>query len=398
MEKKLQIFLEKGYQINEWSVLQKDRARKKPQISAGIIFKSLLYQTMLGIKSILKLDQHHRTRRAKRMLESERKMVVSDSTLLRVLEKWEIEFTSEALYACHKKLRARGLASLKLRSGKKVMPAIVDGTCLGNHWFSVLSFGGKVYHGVDAEPYEGRGHELNASRRLIRRVHEKIGDSFATHILYDGLMADRKDFEMAREFNTHLLVKTSEETLSVIEDHQGLWNGSLSEELLQKTGTEIAKGFDAEHGMKYETYCARKDRWEGLRYPLSVCRVRETHVKGKYKNQTLTFWILTTDLSLTGLELRELAHTRWKIENNGFKELNEQTGSKKAYIKNPKVKQAWLLIVMLGMLLLKAFENHLSSDSDWIALTAKKTKSYLAQLILDSIAFSTDTQLLEAPP
>ena len=46
-----------------------------------------------------------------------------------------------------------------------------------------------------------------------------------------------------------------------------------------------------------------------------------------------TFWVVTTDTSLSLGEAREAAHRRWHIENNVFKRLSKHTGSKTFYFK-----------------------------------------------------------------
>jgi hypothetical protein len=49
---------------------------------------------------------------------------------------------------------------------------------------------------------------------------------------------------------------------------------------------------------------------------------KESYVKtGKEED----FWVLSTDENFTGEQLRELGHIRWRIENNGFKQLNTQS-------------------------------------------------------------------------
>jgi len=49
------------------------------------------------------------------------------------------------------------------------------------------------------------------------------------------------------------------------------------------------------------------------------------------KDRHEDFWVLCTDESLSGLQLRELGHIRWRIENNGFKQLDEQTNCDHVY-------------------------------------------------------------------
>jgi hypothetical protein len=72
--------------------------------------------------------------------------------------------------------------------------------------------------------------------------------------------------------------------------------------------------------------------------------VRERPLKAKQAGQTEGFWVLTTDATLWGEEIRELAHARWLIENLGFKATNAQAGSKLGYIHNSQVKETLLLL------------------------------------------------------
>ena len=47
-------------------------------------------------------------------------------------------------------------------------------------------------------------------------------------------------------------------------------------------------------------------------------------------------WIVTTDLSLLPREIREAAHLRWHVENNVFKRLSKQSGTKRFHFKDPR--------------------------------------------------------------
>ena len=62
-----------------------------------------------------------------------------------------------------------------------------------------------------------RGTELAATRRMMGRANQTMGDSFATHLLYDGLMADRIDFRSAVSlWKVNLVVKTEDTRLEPI--------------------------------------------------------------------------------------------------------------------------------------------------------------------------------------
>ena len=376
-------FADQQYQLNHLASIQKDSSRKKPAVTAGMIFKACVFQAVLGIESVLELDQKGRTKALRDLLDNDRDIATgSDSTILRAASAWVMEPLMEAGYALHCRLRRQGHASTTLSSGRKVRLAVEDGSCFGGHWGSALAFSGAVPHMADMEPYEKRGKELPASRPLMIRAARRLGRGFATHMLYDGLMMCRSDFRLARRLGMHLLVKTSEEkSLDIIASSKEAWT-KLSERDLERAGVETSRGYDSKSHVRYSLRAQAGIRWEGLQYPLKVAWVEEAHLKGKYAGKTFSFWVVTTDETLTGEELREMAHNRWTIENHQFKELNAQTGSKHGYIKNPRAKEALLRMWFLGLALLKAFRLHLDAWPVWREWGVKKTKNLLAQVIL----------------
>lgn len=375
-------FAQTEYQIQHWASMQQDGAREKPQISAGTIFEAMVCRPVIGARSLLQLDQKGRFAPIKELIGSSRDMVASDTTMLRALSAWDIGPSRTANYATHIRLRQKGLAKRVLSTGRKVCLAVVDGTDFGGHPMSVLGFAGGIYQAVDLEPSEGRGHELMTSRALLMRAAEHLGYRFASHVLYDGLMADRIDFRFMRKvLKSHLVVKTDEvETLEIIKSSRQVWS-QWSEAKLKRCGVEIARGVDPQGSIKYEIYAQAGIIWNGLEFPLKLAWVRETHLKGKYQGQTFEFWVITTDESLSAEELREIAHKRWAIENNGFKELNERLGSKDKYLKDPVAKQAAMLMGFLGMTLLKAFEVFLGTLQQWRNWTVRKTKRLLGWVL-----------------
>lgn len=382
-------FADKEYHFSGWANLQRDGARTRPDVASGAVFKACVMKSALGIRSLLELDQRGRSERMRSLLDSSRDIAGgSDTTALRALSSWNMAPLRRAGYAWHGDLTGRGLATTVLGSGRKTRLAVIDGTCLGGHWFSALAFAGGVPHAVDIEPYAGRGHELGASRRLMRRAANRIGFGFSTHILYDGLMACRSDFRLARSLGTHLVVKSSEETLEVIASSKEAWT-SLSERDMDRAGVEKASGTDAARMASWSVLAQGGIFWGGLEFPLKLAWVREVGIKGPRAGETSSFWVMTTDESLTASELREIAHHRWTIENNQFKELNELTAGKRKYIKNPKAKEALAMMGLLGLILLKAFRVHLESLKAWSDWKVKKTKNLLAQAILFGIPHET---------
>jgi IS4 transposase len=73
----------------------------------------------------------------------------------------------------------------------------------------------------------------------------------------------------------------------------------------------------------------------------------DTHLAGKYKGETETYYVISTDTKLPAEAMRELAKTRWHIENETFKALNEQCHSKHAFIREGSV--SLLLILFMSL-------------------------------------------------
>jgi len=377
-------FVETEYKFSFWADQQQDRARRRAVVTAARIFRAVVHQAVAGLGSLLGLDQWLRGRSVARLIgpPADPRCPGSDTTLLRALGAWEMEPLRQASYALHRQLSGQGRANRVLSTGRSVRLAVVDGSNFGGVWASVLGFAGRFYYSVDVQRYEGRGHELAASRQLLDRATERLGEGFATHLLYDGLMAVRDDFARARRhWGMHLVVKTTEQTLSLVTDSRALWSG-LTPEQLREAGVEVVAGTDAQRAIAYSVCAQGGLSWEGLPFPLKLAWVRETHLKGKYRGQTFEFWVITTDESLHAEELRELAHARWATENNGFKRTNAAVGSKKAYIKDATAKEALLLMWGIGLALHQAFWLWLDSQPSWRGWGVKKTRGFLSQCIL----------------
>lgn len=348
-------FVQTQCPLSQWAARQRDSARAQPQVSAAVVFLAVVFQAVFGLRSLLRLDQWLRWPLAKALVGSRRAQAASDTTLLRVVSAWQMRPLREAAAAWHRWLQQQGWARTRLSSGRQVALVIVDGTCCGGWWGCLLGFCGAVYHVVDVQRSRGRGHELAASRRLVGRVVKRLGPGFATHLLYDGLMAVREDFRRAiEEWGLHLVVKTREQSLEIVESSRAVWS-VMSAEALRRAGVEVVRGVDAGRAVEYVIYAQSGIRWEGLKYPLVLAWVRETYLKGPRAGPSEEFWVISTDQSLRAGELRELAHGRWAIENNGFKELNARAGSKYAYLKDLKAKTALVLMWELGAALLTAF-------------------------------------------
>jgi hypothetical protein len=169
----------------------------------------------------------------------------------------------------------------------------------------------------------------------------------------DGLYITDMDFRWAVEKGRyHLVVKTTEETLTVIQDARQLFFGNPNE---MKDALERARGVDVERGVEYEIVAAGGFYWGDLPYPLKVAWVRERFLKPKPGHPTETeFWVITTDETMSAEDLRDVAHARWWVENGVFRRLSELVGSKRRLTANAHVREALMGLWFLGLNLLNA--------------------------------------------
>lgn len=363
---KFREYREENFQASRWGEMIRDK-RKRPEIPAARIFESVSEMPVFGQKNLLELDAFLRTPEARKWHGSNRAMVASDTTIERVTEGMKYESIQRMGYAVTDKADEQALWDLKLPSGKKLRLGIVDGHHAGGIWASVLAISGKSDGVVDLERYPKRGCELEASRTVLKRAFCKLGKGFFGIVAGDGLYATKEDFQLGLDHGSHLLVKTDEETLTVVQDAKHLFH---VQNTIKLEGIFQQKGHDPKRDVDYEVMWAEGFEWQGHR--LTVARVEECALNPKTGVVERTaFWVLTTATGFTGEDLRELAHLRWEIENNIFKRLNHLVGSKRGWSHKPQVMEMFLRIWMIGLTILGAYlfeQGWKTLKEDWEAM------------------------------
>ena len=255
---------------------------------------------------------------------------------------------------------AHGGSKCQLRSGKMRL-GIIDGSRFGRLWASCFEIVGPISLMVDLEPYEKRGKELPASYALLRRLKAKLGIGFVDLILGDGLYLNAPFFNLCLdELKSDVLVKTDDITLRIIQDAQGLF--AVKDDPAFDIVT--VDGVDPVRMRSYQITAAGGFFHQGINAPLTVAKVEEVLLG---TGEVLTFWVVTSATSLTPEELRELAHLRWDVENNGFKAANQTVVTKRIYSHNPHAQAAVLLILFTVCNLLFLFHSFVASRlSDYL--------------------------------
>ena len=102
--------------------------------------------------------------------------------------------------------------------------------------------------------------------------------------------------------------------------------------------------------------------------------------------QQTEFWVLTSLEALTAEEMRELAHWRWDIENNGFKSLNSLGHTNHLYAHAPHAAEAMTLILFLAGNVLQLFLAQISrEDIEACFGKVKATRQFLQQQLRASV-------------
>jgi len=84
--------------------------------------------------------------------------------------------------------------------------------------------------------------------------------------------------------------------------------------------------------------------------------------------------------------MRELAHWRWDIENNGFKSLNDLVHTKHLYAHDAHAAEAVLLILLIAGNLLQLFLSQISQEELQARLgKVKPTRRFLQGELRDSL-------------
>ncbi|OHB74296.1 MAG: hypothetical protein A2Z34_08735 [Planctomycetes bacterium RBG_16_59_8] len=355
----------------------------------GRIIMLVICSLSMGKKSFHQTDTFARQASVRRWLVSKRRMVASDSTLARVLPQVEVEEVREELAQSYQLLRQEGHGKVDVGGGRHLRIGVVDGSVLCGRYACGLEVVGEHAALIDVEPCEGRGKELVGSDRLIRRAYERHGKGFIDLLAYDGLGITGKLLTLVHdECGSQMLVKTKElDSLLILKDAEGIFRAYEQAREHEWRGVEHVKGLDLVREYRYETWATRGFHHEGYDGELKVARVRIAPLKGSRKEQQETFWTITTDVSLTAEQIREIAHLRWSIENHGWRAMNAQMKSKHQWVRaggSSEMFEVLLLLMALTLTLMLAFHARLDAGRLWKSLHLRKI----------TIAFMVESWLL----
>jgi len=305
-------FCESEFHLTHRTSLVSD-GRQNASIPACTVYHATFLMGALGLGSLLASDQMLRTPVGQRWFR-QKTPAVSDSTMARSLETMKIEQLRPILYDAYRLGSRKGVSKCHLRGGK-LRIGILDGSSFGRLQASCFEVVAPVSLMVDLEHLPKRGKELPSSYSLLRRLIKEFKEGFVDIILGDGLYVNAPFVNLClNEVKSDVLVKTDDTSLNIIKDAIGLFQ---SKELF---GDRIqqAIGVDPQRMCEYEVMMTSGFTLEGVDAQLSVAWVVEENLRTQEGEQFFVVasnQYLTTPLSAE--EMRELAHWRWDVENNG---------------------------------------------------------------------------------
>ena len=324
--------------------------RKNPQIKLNHIVLSVLLMPFYSVTSLLGLDRLSRKQIFKKLFGCTRKMVASDSTVNRALRWLDSQEVEELQTSFLPLLEQQHLSEIQLapdRPSRRI--GILDGSQMGQHHVVAFDLCGKIDYPLMVSNSHSRGKELPVAKQMVEKAAQVLGDRFPELFLVDSLYFNQPFFDCIRSHHSHLLIKSDEPSFREV---------LVDAKFVFENKKDLVVPVEEKHGFDPIRVCSwriEKTSGEFAGYPIQIVHLLEDYPKRK-KNQHQECWIVTTDLTLLPEEIREAAHLRWHIENNGFKRLSHHTATKRFYFKDPKpfftmLRLFCTAIALLGILL-----------------------------------------------
>ena len=324
--------------------------RKYPVIDLRDIIVQLFLMPFFGMTSLLNLDRISRKKSYKKLFKCKRKMVSSDTTIKRVLNWIHAGESRLFLLSFLPFMEENGLLQKKLTPSSNLRRiGIFDGSVMGGHYHETFTLSGMVNYPIFIEDCGKKGKELPTAYSIIEKSYDLLGGLFPDLLLFDSLYFNKEIFKLVRERHSHLLIKSSDPSFRTILSEAKY---SIDRKKEMETDVKTSAGFDVERMCNW-TMESTSGIFAG--YPVTVSHLVEFYPKNQESRQHAESWITTTDLSLNHNEIREAAHFRWQIENNVFKRLSHNAGTKKFYCKNSKAFYNMLRIFCAAMVVFDAF-------------------------------------------
>ena len=338
--------------------------RTRPRIRLRDILLCVFLMPHWGTKALLQLDIHLRKPSMLKLFRCvKKKIVVSDTTIARVLKWIRADDSRKALLSPCETLHKKHLLQRRLTPKSPLRRlGVFDGSQMGDHYLVAALLCGKANYPVLTEPCKGRGHELKTTQYWLPKLHDQLGPAAPELWLFDALYFNRSSFNTVRDLQSHILIKYTPNHASV--DRELFRDVLTDAKALFAAETSAVDPVETEEDFDSHRWCRwsmKKTSAEFAGYPVNIFLLVEDYPK-RQKDAHVETWIITTDLTLSFKEARESAHLRWQIENNEFKRLSHLVGTKTVYFKDRRQMFSMLRLFCLHLAVFDAFFSILNDN------------------------------------
>lgn len=327
--------------------------RRKPRIPAPTIFESVLYGTVLGIESLLAIDQFLKHSDLGQVLGLERAPLVSDSTMIRSLGTMDPQVVRGLLRrAAHAALRLAREFNEPLELGDRRVVAIDMSSMVGQKAVVARYVGPTFEVSLDFEMVRPGENEVTAAKRLLPRLVKEFDDDFDT-VVGDGLYT-QWFIQLGKDHQKDVVVKTREQAkdLSLVR---------LGEEWIQthqRHGLEVAKpgsGVDSDGYKSYRYVDTGLHQAQGVSVPIRMIKIWEQRLKGDQEKDE--HWLMTSlKAPQAAVDLvRLIARRRWGIENGAFRTTSQNHKAKRQGTQEGKAPEVRVGILLLAETIVRVY-------------------------------------------
>ena len=202
---------------------------------------------------------------------------------------------------------------------------------------------------LDAEPIRSGEDELAAAMRLLERVLASYPRAFEV-VIADALYTDPRFFKFVRERGKHVLAVLKNENRDLIRDVRSLCEVTAPVEII--SGKRNCQCWDM----------AGLESWPQVGMPVRVVRSEERwsvqrQLDGELEEQVSEWlWVTSLPESLAGTAaIRDIGHSRWTIENEGFNELVTRWHGDHVYKHDDSAMLSFWLVCLIACNVFQAF-------------------------------------------
>jgi hypothetical protein len=230
---------------------------------------------------------------------------------------------------------------------------------------------------LDLEPIRKDEGELTAGMRLLERLLGNYPRYFDV-VTLDGLYASGSLVKLLRAHGKHVVIVLKNEERDLFEDAKSLF--------ARTPPRHVTRG-----NTQYQLWDLEEfSTWPQTGTTVRVVRSLEEkivteRIAGKKVQRIEThdwWWVTTLPKEVTTMEVVEIGHWRWEIENQGFNELVNHWYMDHCYKHDPVAIEAFLLTLAIAYTLFHAFVSRNLKTSP----RRKRSLSHIAELLSQSLS------------